>query len=337
MKLVRIHGVNEVSVDEVPMPNPGPRDVVVKVGACGICGSDIHFVRNGFLRPDGEPMPLGHEAAGTVDTVGAEVSGVTPGMRVFINPDPGDGNVMGNGGTEGAFGTKVLVRNAVLGETLLPLPDEISFARAALIEPLAVGRHGVNRGNPTSDSKVAVFGCGPIGLGAILWLKRRGVPHIVAVDVSDARLDFARRMGADATVNPKVEDLRARLLELHGPGKSVMGEEPVGTDIFYDMAGGPGVIAGIIDMAQFHSRLVVTAVYPKPVEVSFITLLMKEMEITTAGGYPRELHDVLAELPEIDPAVLDAYVSHTYPFESFDEAFEVAQRPDSAKVMVEFA
>jgi threonine dehydrogenase-like Zn-dependent dehydrogenase len=144
-------------------------------------------------------------------------------------------------------------------------------------------------------------------------------------------------MGADATVNPKVEDLRARLLELHGPGKSVIGEEPVGTDIFYDMAGGPGVIAGIIDMAQFHSRLVVTAVYPKPVEVSFITLLMKEMEITTAGGYPRELHDVLAELPEIDPAVLDAYVSHTYPFESFDEAFEVAQRPDSAKVMVEFA
>lgn len=337
MKLVQIHGVNTFSIDDVPMPNPGPRDVVVKVGACGICGSDVHYVRNGFLRPGGEPLPLGHEAAGTVETVGAEVEGIVPGMRVFINPDPGDGNVMGNGGTEGAFGNKVLVRNAAVGETLLPIPDSISFAHAALIEPLAVGLHGVNRGNPTKESKVAVFGCGPIGLGAILWLSRMGVRHIVAVDISDARLDYARKMGAHATVNPKNEDLRARLMELHGPGRPVMGEELVGTDVFYDMAGGPGVIAGIIEMAQFQSRLVVTAVYPKPVEVNFIGLIMKEMEITTAGGYPRELHDVLAELPEVDPALLDAYVSHSYPFEEFEAAFAVAQQPDSAKVMIEFA
>lgn len=337
MKLVRVHGANRFSIDEVPMPNPGPCDVVVKVGACGICGSDIHYVRNGFLRPGGEPLPLGHEAAGVVESVGSEVAGITPGMRVFINPDPGDGNVMGNGGTEGAFGPQVLIRNAVLGETLLPIPDGVSFAQAALVEPLAVGLHGVNRGNPTGESKVAVFGCGPIGLGAILWLARRGVAHIVAVDVSDARLAYARKMGAHATVNPKTEDLRARLGELHGAGRKVMGEELVGTDVFYDMAGGPGVIAGIIDMAQYHSRLVVTAVYPKPVEVNFLTMLMKEMEITTAGGYPRELHDVLAELPEIDPVLLDTYVSHTYAFEAFEEAFEVAQRADSAKVMIEFA
>jgi 2-desacetyl-2-hydroxyethyl bacteriochlorophyllide A dehydrogenase len=336
MKLVRIHGANRFSIDEVPMPNPGPRDVVVRVKACGVCGSDVHYVRSGFLRPGGEPFPLGHEATGVVETVGEEVQGVGPGMRVFINPDPGDGNVIGNGGTEGAFGDLLLVRNAEVGFNLLPIPDGISFGQAALVEPLAVGRHGVNRGNTTSESKVAVFGCGPIGLGAVLWLKRYGVKHIVAIDISDKRLEYAKKMGAHATVNPKTEDLRARLMELHGPGTSVMGEALVGTDVFFDMAGGPGVIAGIIEMAQFQSRLVVTAVYPKPVEVNFIGLIMKEMEITTAGGYPSELKDVLVDLPDIDAEILDTYVSHTYSFDQFEEAFEVAQKADSAKVMVEF-
>jgi (R,R)-butanediol dehydrogenase/meso-butanediol dehydrogenase/diacetyl reductase len=337
MKLVRIHGPNDFHIDEVAMPNPGPRDVVVKVAACGICGSDVHYVKAGMLRAGGEPLPLGHEAAGVVETVGAEVAGVTPGMRVFINPDAGDGNVMGNGGTEGAFGDKVLVRNVTLGKTLLPIPDGISFAQAAIVEPLSVGRHGVNRGNPTAETKAAVFGCGPIGLGAVLWLSRMGVKHVVAVDISEARLEYAKKMGAHAVINPAKEDLRARLTELHGNGIEVLGQQTVGTDVFYDMAGGKGVIANIISMAQYHARIVVSAVYPKPVEISFLDVLMRELEITTAGGYPNELADVLAELPDIGADIMDIYISHTYPFQKFEEAFAVAQHPNSAKVMIEFA
>lgn len=337
MRLVQIHGVNAFSVDEVPMPNPGPRDIVVKVAACGICGSDIHYVRNGMLRPNGEPLPLGHEAAGVVETVGQEVKGVTAGMRVFINPNPGDGNVMGNGGTEGAFGEKVLIRDVTLGKTILPIPDGISFAHAAIVEPLAVGLHGVNRGNPTKETKAAVFGCGPIGLGAVLWLSRLGVQHVAAVDISDARLGYALEMGAHATINPLKENLCERLTALHGKGIPVIGQDTVGTNVFFDMAGGKAVIADIIRMAQHRSRLVVTALYPKPVEVDFMDMLMREMEVVTAGGYSRELQDVLQELPQIDPAILEAYISHTYPFDRFEEAFEVAQRSDSAKVMIEFA
>ena len=336
MKLVRVHGPGDYAIDDVPQPNPGPRDVVVKVGACGICGSDIHFVRHGFTLPDGEPLPLGHEAAGVVETVGEEVTGITPGMRVFINPTAGDGTVMGNGGSEGAFAGRVLVRNAVAGESLLILPDSVSLAQAALIEPLAVGLHGVNRGRPTRDSQVAVFGCGPIGLGAVLWLARAGVRHIVAIDISDARLDYARKMGAHATVNPLRENVAERLTELHGKGIAVMGQPTVGTNIFYDMAGGKDVIASIIAMAQYHARLVISAVYLEPVMVSFVDALMRELEITTAGGYPDELPQVLAALPEIDAALLDTYVSHSFDFADFDEAFATAQRPDSAKVMVTF-
>lgn len=337
MKLVRIHGVDAFSVDEVPMPNAGPRDVVVRIAVCGICGSDVHYVRNGMLRANGEPLPLGHEAAGIVETVGEAVTGIAPGMRVFLNPDRGDGNVMGNGGSEGAFGDRVLIRDPTLGEALRPIPDSLSFAHAAIVEPLAVGRHGVHRGNPKKESKVAVFGCGPIGLGGVLWLARMGVRSVVAVDISEERLAYARTMGAHATINPLKENLRERLFELHGKGRSVLGQNTVGTDIFYDMAGGRGLIADIINMAQYHARLVVTAVYPKPVEIDFPDVLMRELEITTAGGYPSELGEVLEELPSIDPSLLDAYISHTYPFDRFEEAFAVAQRADSAKVMIEFA
>lgn len=337
MKLIRVHGANNVRLDDVPAPNPGPRDVMVRVGACGICGSDVHYIRHGWTLPGGEPMPLGHEAAGTVDTVGAEVRGIQPGMRVLINPTGEAGNVIGNMGTEGAFGELILIRNAKLGQHLLPIPDNFSFAQAALAEPLAVGLHGVNRGNVGPASKVAVFGCGPIGLAGVLWLRRRGVAHIAAIDISGARLGYAKQMGADATINPKTEDVAARLTELHGEGIPVLGAATAGTDVFFDMAGGPGVIAGILKMAQYHSRLVVSAVYPKPIEFDFLQVLMKEIEITTAGGYPTELHEVLAELPHIDPQILAAYVSHTLPFEAFHEGVALAQQSDSAKVMIEFA
>lgn len=336
MKLVRVHGPGHYAIDEVARPEAGPRDAIVRVDACGICGSDVHFVRGGVTRPGGEPMPLGHEAAGVVSMVGSEVQGVEPGMRVFINPMGDDANVIGNGGTEGAFAREILVRNAVLGKTLLPIPDGVSLAHAALIEPLAVGLHGVHRGNPTKETKAAIFGCGPIGLGAVLWLARQGVQHIVAVDISDDRLAYARTMGAHATINPLKEDLRERLLALHGRGRPALGQETVGTDIFYDMAGGRTIIPDILSMAQFQARLVVTAVYLEPVPVNMTQLLARELEMTAAVGYPTELHEVLAQLPDIDPAILDAYISHRYPFERFDEAFTVAQTPESAKVMIVF-
>lgn len=170
----------------------------------------------------------------------------------------------------------------------------------------------------------------------MLWLARRGVAHIVAIDISDERLAFARKMGAHATINPLKEDLRARLKELHGTGRPALGQETVGTDIFYDMAGGSRVIPDILSMAQFHARLVVTAVYLQPIALNFGEILTRELEVTAALGYPDELHDVMRQLPDIDPAILDAYISHHYPFDQFDEAFAVAQRPDSAKVMIVF-
>jgi threonine dehydrogenase-like Zn-dependent dehydrogenase len=335
MRLVRIHGPDQLSVDTVPDPVCGPNDVIVKIAACGICGSDISYVRYGWKLPNGDPFPLGHEAAGTIVTVGANVQNIAPGMRVLVDPTGEEGNVIGNMGTEGAFCDFLLVRNARLGRHVRLMPEHMPFHVAALAEPLAVAMHGVNRGHVTPDSKVAVFGAGPIGLGAVLWLRRRGVKNIVAIDISDDRLAFARGLGATATINPKTENLEARLRALHGDGITVLGQPTVGTDVFFDMAGAT-VIADIIAIAQYHAVLIITAVYPKPIEIDLLRALMKELYITTAGGYPTELGPVLEELATMDEAEYAPYVSHFYSFDNFLEAFAKARTPVTAKVMVTF-
>ena len=336
MKAVRVLSPGSYSIDEVPMPTCGPRDVLVKVSACGICGSDLHFVKWGTLREDGLPMALGHEAAGIVESVGSDVTTVSAGMRVFISPTASDGSTIGAGVHDGAFASHVVIRDAVLGKNLLPLPDGLDLHRAALVEPLAVGLHTVNRGDPDSSTKAVVFGCGPIGLAAILWLSRRNVRHIVAIDIAEERLGYALKMGAHAVINPFKDDVAAILAELHGTAGPIRGKPTVGTDIFYDLAAGPGIIDQITGMAKFRSKLVVGAIYFNPVSINFRELIPREMEITTAGPYEQELHDALADIASIDQAVLDSYITATLPFSQFDEAFELAKQPSSAKVMVTF-
>jgi 2-desacetyl-2-hydroxyethyl bacteriochlorophyllide A dehydrogenase len=336
MKAVRVLNPGGYTIDDVPMPTCGPRDALVKVSACGICGSDLHFVKWGSVRPDGLPMALGHEATGIVESVGSEVDTVSPGMRVLISPTASDGGTIGAGIHDGAFASHIVVREAVLGKTLLALPDDLDLHRAALVEPLAVGLHTVNRANPDTSTKAVVFGCGPIGLAAVLWLSRRNVKHIVAVDIAEERLGHAQRMGAHAVINPAKEDLKERLAQLHGLEAPIKGVPTVGTDVFYDLSAAPGVIEQIIEMAKFRSKLVVGAIYFNPVPVNFRNLIPREMEITTAGSYEQELRDALADLPNVDAAKLDAYVTAAMPFSEFDKAFELAKQPSSAKVLVTF-
>ncbi|MDB6063609.1 MAG: hypothetical protein JWM78_3712 [Verrucomicrobiaceae bacterium] len=336
MRVVQIHGPNDVRVDEAPKPVVGPYDVLLKIDACGVCGSDLTFAKYGFQREGGEPWPLGHEASGTVVEAGNKVEGIAPGLRAVINPTGAYDNIIGNGGSEGAFADYLLIRNAKLDVHLLPLPEGMSAERAALVEPMAVALHGVNRGNVSVDDKVVVFGAGPIGLGAVFWLKRRGVKNIVSVDLSEARLAIARDLGATATVNPSKTDLNEALGELHGITAPVMGKPTVGTDLFMDMAGGPTVLESIIKIAQFHARIVLTAVYAAPVSLDLQTMLLKEISMTTAVSYPDELPDVLATLAQISEQDIKPYVTHRFAFEEFASALQTAKEPTSGKVMVYF-
>jgi (R,R)-butanediol dehydrogenase / meso-butanediol dehydrogenase / diacetyl reductase len=334
-RVLNIHGVNDVRLDPIETPTAGARDVVVKVKACGICGSDLTYIKIGGIRrkPDGV-TPIGHEAAGEIIQVGEAVTDVKVGQRVVINPMMTP-SFIGSGGPEGAFTEELLVRDARVGASLLPIPNDLPFEIAALTEPLAVALHGVNRMQVKPGDKCVVYGCGPIGLCMVLWLVDRGVTDVIALDLAPERLERAKALGARAVINPAKEDVKARLTELHGKGQ-VLGREAVGTDAFIDAAGAPSIVSDVIRMAKYQSRMVITAAYMKPVEVDLGAMLTTEMTLTTAVGYPTEMPEVVAALPRLAPK-LRQLISHRFPFEKTIEALGVAGTPASAKVMIDFA
>ena len=333
MRLLNIHGVGDARLDSYERPAAGPKDVVIRMKACGICGSDLSYIKIGGIPTPGTITALGHEGAGEVLEVGTEVEGVAVGQAVIVNPMMTPGNI-GSGGPEGAFTEELLVREARLGDSILPIPRGIPYDVAAMCEPLAVAMHGVNRADVKAGDKVVVFGCGPIGLGMILWLVDRGVTDVVALDLAPERRERALALGARAALDPTTVDLRAELAKLHGEVRSY-GRVGVGTDAYIDAAGAPNILGDVIMMARFHARMVITAAYMKPVEVPLGRMLTSEMTITTAMGYPTEMPEVVAAMPRLKDKIA-SMISHKLPFDRVIEGLGIAATPQSAKVMIEF-
>ena len=333
MKLLNIHEVNKVSLDAYERPRAGPKDVVIRMRACGICGSDLSYIKNGGIPGPGKPTPLGHEGAGEVMEVGAEVEGVEIGQRVIVNP-MNTPSFIGSGGPEGAFTEELLVRDARLGDSVLPIPEGIPFDIAAMCEPLAVALHGVNRAEAKAGDRIAIFGCGPIGLGMVMWAVDRGCRDVIALDLSDERLERARALGAHI-VNPGTEDVQARIKEIHGT-HHYFGRERSNTNAYIDAAGAPMILGQVVGMAKKHARHIITAAYLKPIELPAGAMLTSEMTITTAVGYPDEFPDVIAAMPRLKETIA-SLISHSLPFEQVIEGLKIAATPQSAKVMIEFA
>jgi threonine dehydrogenase-like Zn-dependent dehydrogenase len=269
--------------------------VVIAMQACGVCGTDVTFAHLGGMPFGGRrPLPLGHEPAGVVVEVGDEVRDVEPGLRVTFNPSVDESDLIGCGSDQGALSDRVRLRNAVVGHNLFSVPETVPFEVAALTEPLSVARHAANRAEATAQSSVVIFGAGPVGAGIVAWLKLRGVSSVVSVDLSPARLDLARSLGADHTIAAD-DDVVARLRELHGTER-VQGMPVAATDIWIDAAGAPAVVDTIIRGARRFSTAVIVAVHKAPVPVDLVTFLMKEMRMTSSIAYPTEFGDVAAAL-----------------------------------------
>ena len=333
MKLLNIHGVGDVRLDDYQRPEAGSQDVVVRMKSVGICGSDLSYIKIGGIPNPLTTTALGHEGAGEVMEVGADVAGISVGDAVIVNPMMTPSNI-GSGGPEGCFTEELLVRGAELGVSILPIPEGISYDIAAMCEPLAVAMHGVNRMEVKPGDKVVVFGCGPIGLGMVLWLVDRGVTDVVALDLAPERRERAMALGARASFDPTKIDLRAELEKLHGTVPSY-GRVGVGTDAYIDAAGAPSILSDVIMMAKLHARLVITAAYMKPIEFPVGRMLTSEMTITTAVGYPTEMPDVIAAMPRLRDKI-ESMISHRMPFDAVIEGLDVAATPQSAKVMIQF-
>lgn len=335
MKVAMVTGPGATGVVDVAQPEIGPRDVLVKVRACGICGSDALYIALGGLPPHQGRMPLGHEPAGEIVAAGDEVTGLKVGDHVVVDPMASPGDIIGNGGGRGALAEYLLITDAVRGTHLEVIPDHIPFEVAALNEPMAVARHAVNRCRPRTTDKVLVFGAGPIGLGAVLALKSLGVQHVVVADLIASRLDTAREIGADAVINSTEENLAQRLVELHGAGQAMFPGK-ADTDIYLDAAGVPAVIQSAVTMAKKGATIGVVAVHKEPVPVDFLSLMSNEVTILGSIGYPDEIFDVTEDLV----ANWQKYariVSHTIPFDRVDEALATASTPGAAdKIVVTF-
>ncbi|MBV8788032.1 MAG: zinc-binding dehydrogenase [Mycobacterium sp.] len=339
MKISMVTGPGKAEVVDADRPEVGPRDVLVRMRACGICGSDAFYIIIGGIPPRQGHTPLGHEPAGEVAEVGADVSGIAVGDHVVINPMAAPGGIIGNGGPAGALADYLLIENAVRGTSLEVIPEHIPWEVAALNEPMAVARHGVNRCNPKPSDKVVVFGAGPIGLGATLAFKSVGVSHVVVADLIPARLDKALQIGADAVINSAEEDVVRRLIDLHGPGESVFPRFPgaAGTDIYLDAAGAPAVVNTALAAAQKGATLGIVGVHKEPIPVEFVNVMSNEITIVGSMGYPDEIFEVTKDLV----ANWEKYaliVSHTVPFANVGQALDLARTPGAAdKVVVTFA
>ncbi len=328
----RIHAPGSVSVDRVERPRCGRRDVVVDVAACGLCGSDLSYIRMGGLAgPNGEPMPLGHELSGVVREVGSEVTDVSPGDRVVVHPGDDDLGRIGNGAPEGGLAESVLVREAARGGRLIPVPDGMSLHVAALAEPVAVGMHAAEQADVRPGDTVAVFGCGPIGLAAIASLADRGVTDVVGVDPSATRRALAERLGASSSIDPAGQSPWRQLAHLHGESASAFGRAPA-TVAYIEASGSDSVLAGIVDRAGRGARISVVALHYQPVPINFVSVLMKELTIRGSMEYPARFADAVDLLSRRD---LSALITHRFSLGDLGEALGLlSESRECGKVMI---
>ena len=335
MKVPHIHGADDVRLDDVPTPHAGPRDVVLRVAAVGICGSDLAAAARGSIIPmQSGPAPLGHELSGVVAEVGSEVRDYRAGDRVVVNPLI---NMIGNGGPDGGFASHLLISDVVgRPASLQRIPDGLSLEHAALVEPLAVALHAINRVDAKAGETAAVFGVGPIGLACVLCMVQRGVKNIVVFDVSPLRRERALQLGASVAVDPR-ECQPAKVLAMNHGTAPMWGMQFPSTDVFIEASGAPGVVEGIIGFCGSGKRLGIVGAQKNPVAVDFTLVMAKELTIAGSLGYPEEFPAAIEML--MDKAVdVSPYVSHRFAADDFLKAFETAARPDqSAKVLVTYA
>jgi (R,R)-butanediol dehydrogenase/meso-butanediol dehydrogenase/diacetyl reductase len=333
MKRAVLHGPGDLRLDAAQRPVAGARDLIVKVAAAGICGTDLHFRSMGPRFK--EPMPLGHEFAGEVIEVGKDVTQFRVGDRVAYNSNnsPAD---MGRGGECGGFSDYVVLRGVDDHvQSLCRVPDDVSLEHAALVEPLSVAAHAVNRADPKPHESVAVFGVGPIGLGVVAALRARGVEDVIAFDLSPLRRERAVALGARAAFDPRDKEPATILKELRGSAK-IWGVDYPKTDIYFEVSGARGVLSQIADFSMKRSRIIMVAMQRDPVTFDGTRLMSKELTLIGASGYPTEFPEVMQEIAKrvVDP---EAMITHRFPFTDFEHAFEVANDANhAAKVVLTF-
>lgn len=237
MKAALLKDLNQFEIEEIEKPIPDEHEVLVKVKAAGICGSDIHKMQNEWKYD--LPMVMGHEFSGIIESVGVGVKKVAVGDRVAIAPlIPCHDCIYCQSGKYQLCENYTMIGSHRYGgfeeyatvpeENVISIGENISFEEAAMIEPLAVAAHGVMGLNPKIGDTVAVFGLGTIGILTVQWLRLTGVKKIIGIDIDPNKIEEATKYGVTDTINSLKESLEERIFEL---------TDDLGVDIAIECAG----------------------------------------------------------------------------------------------------
>jgi D-xylulose reductase len=342
MQALVLERKGELSIREIALPTEvGPNDVKISIHTVGICGSDVHYYEYGAIGPFvvKEPMVLGHEASGTVVEVGNAVKNLKPGDRVCMEPGIPDPNSRAS--RLGIYNLDPAVRfwatppiHGVLTSYVIhpaaytfKLPENVSFAEGAMVEPLAVGMHAAVKAKIKPGDLAVVMGAGPIGIVTALAAIAGGCSQVVLTDVQQPKLDLAAALGPIRPVNVAKEKLRAVIDDL---------TEGWGADIVFEASGSPVAIQGVHEPLCPGGRIVLVGLPIKPVSWDLVALSAKEASIETvfryAHVYPRAL--ALMGSGKIDVKPL---ISRTFEFQDSVEAFDFALKmpPDCVKAQIQ--
>ena len=343
MRAVVAHAARDLRIEATKVAALGPRDVEVRIAFGGICGSDLHYYAHGGfgvvrLR---EPMILGHEVAGIVSAVGAEVEHVKPGAHVAVNPSLAChrcryclegksnhcldmrfyGSAMRFPHVQGAF-REALVCDATQA---VPVADGVSLAEAAMAEPLAVCLHAARRAGPLLGQQVLITGAGPIGALCVIAARRAGAAEIVVTDIADATLAMARRIGAERAINTAAEP---DALAAYARDKGYF-------DVLFEASGAQAALRSALDVVRPGGVLVQLGLGgDMTLPVNMITA--KELELRGTFRFTEEFA-LAVELIGKGLADVKPLITATVPFDQARDGFELAlDRSRSMKVQLAF-
>jgi 2-desacetyl-2-hydroxyethyl bacteriochlorophyllide A dehydrogenase len=317
-------GIEKIEVEDIPDPEAGPDDVVVKVHACGICGSDLHtYLHGAFVQPG---QVMGHEFVGEVVHVGGNVDGIAVGDRVTASPivpcmqcarcKEGRYNLCGaawaNGiayGRPGAFAEFVKIPSPVVGSNVFPLGPEITDA-----------------GGAVKGATALVLGLGTIGLQVVQALRAHGAGRIIGIDLSATRVEAGAAVGAEAFDG---SDGVASVLS------GVLAEDEE-IDVVFECSGATAAADAALEVVRAGGTIIVLALYDEPITLDPTVLVQREIRLQGSIAYTSEDFREAVDLLSKGIAHVDPLITHRQPLARIDEAFAMQLRKnESIKVLVE--
>ncbi|OGD26364.1 MAG: hypothetical protein A2028_01770 [Candidatus Aminicenantes bacterium RBG_19FT_COMBO_59_29] len=330
MKSALLTGIRRIEVREVPEPElTQDSDVLVRVGAVGVCGSDIHYYSEGRIGDQAVryPFVIGHESAGTVEKVGLSVRRLKPGDRVAVDPaivcGACDQCLAGRPNTCRRLlylGTPNQLPGALCERIVMPekncfvLPAGLTLEDGVLVEPLTIALHGLKLAGEPVPNTVAVLGAGPIGLSVLLAARAAGVRTIYMTDKIEGRVEVARKAGASWAGNPDREDIMARIRTL----------EPDGLDAVYECCGDQSAFSQGVELLKPGGRLFIIGIPPGD-RISFDIHALRRKELSL-HNVRRQRFCVREAIDLIKNGQVDVrfMVTHRFALEDARLAFELA-------------